>query len=66
MGGNVRCRRGGTGGEDQGRSHTVTRLFVGGGPEPGSVRGVSCRVRFPESSEEVVFWPRMLEPDTGR
>lgn len=48
-----------------GGSGVVTRRFVGGGPEPGNVRGVSCRVRFPDFSEEV-SWPRMLEPETGR
>ena len=63
MGGDERCS--GTEGEDQSRARTVTRRFVGGGPEPGNVRGVSCRVRFPDFSEEV-SWPRMLEPETGR
>lgn len=64
-GGDETCRKRGTGGEGQSRSRTVTRRFVGGGPEPGSVRGVSRRVRFPDFSDEV-SWPRMLEPATGR
>ena len=48
------------------QSRTVTRRFVGGGPETGRVRGVSWRVRFPDFSHGEPSRSRKSEPGTGR